>query len=248
MKAYTCLYVEDEDFLRDEIARFLKRRVGRLIVAENGQDGLEKFNQFPIDIVITDLKMPIMDGIEMTKKIRELNSDIPIIITTALSDVELMQLSIEIGVDRYLLKPIEVGALTNALESIEKKIAKKNNEKRLANMNSEEAKLIEKKIETEIARILKSTSGKGPQKVTVFLRANLVEVVIVGSRTTLENTILSSDSNNRIADYIRETYYQQIKPDVEFAVKEITGYHAVWINQICEGKKDIDIFKLILDI
>lgn len=248
LKDITCLYVEDEIFLREEIARFLKRRVGRLITAENGQEGLEKFEKFPVDLVITDLKMPVMDGLEMTREIREKNDRVPVIITTALSDVELMQSSIEVGIERYLLKPIDVSALTAALESVSKKLAKLTLEQTLRHINVEESKSLERKIESEVARIIKMSSGKGPQKVTAFLRANLVEIVITGSRTTLELTLLKSDANKRIADYVRETYYQQIQVEIESIISDIIGYKAIWMSQNCNSQKDVDMFKLILEI
>lgn len=248
MKELTCLYVEDEPFLREEIARFLKRRVGHLIVAENGQDGLEKFEQFPIDFIITDLKMPVMDGIDMTRKIRERNDRVPVIITTALSDVELMQSSIEIGIERYLLKPLEIDVLTQALESVKKKINKQNFENTLNSIDVEESKLIERKIEAEVAKTIKATSGKGPQKVSAFLRANLIEIVITGSRTPLEQTILCAEENKRIADYIRETYYQQIQSEIEAAIKDLTGFRAIWMSQSCNSQRDVDMIKLILEI
>ncbi|MBF4695302.1 Na-translocating system protein MpsC family protein [Fusibacter ferrireducens] len=248
MKELTCLYVEDEPFLREEIARFLKRRVGHLIVAENGLEGFEKYEQFPVDLIITDLKMPVMDGLDMTRKIRETNDQIPVIITTALSDVELMQSSIEIGIERYLLKPLDVIALTQALESVKKKIDKQNFEKSLNVLSVEESKSLERKIESDVAKIVKLTSGKGPQKVTAFLRANLIEIVITGSRTPLEQTILSSDANKRIADYIRETYYQQIQSEIESAIHEITGFKAIWMNLSCNSQRDVDMIKLILEV
>ena len=62
------LYVEDEEFHREQLGIFLKRRVGKLYLAENGKDGLNKFKELNPDIIITDLKMPEMDGIEMTQK------------------------------------------------------------------------------------------------------------------------------------------------------------------------------------
>ncbi|GAU78255.1 Na-translocating system protein MpsC family protein [Fusibacter sp. 3D3] len=248
MKELTCLYVEDEPFLREEIARFLKRRVGHLIIAENGQEGFQKYEQFPIDLIITDLKMPVMDGIDMTRKIRETNERIPVIITTALSDVELMQSSIEIGIERYLLKPIDITALTQALESVKKKIYKQNLEKSLHELNVEDSKSLERKIESDVAKIVKLTSGKGPQKVTAFLRANLIEIVIAGSRTPLEQTILEADENKRIADYVRETYYQQIQSEIENAIREITGFKAIWMSQSCNSQRDVDMIKLILEI
>ena len=101
------LYVEDEDFHREQLGIFLKRRFGKLYLAENGFIGFEKFKETSPDIVITDLKMPEMDGIELTKRIREIDKDCAIIITTAFSDVETILEAVNIGIDKYVLKPIK---------------------------------------------------------------------------------------------------------------------------------------------
>lgn len=241
------LYIEDEPVLRDEITTFLKRRVKSVTVASNGKEGLEKFATYPIDFIITDLKMPVMDGIEMAREIRKSNTTIPIVITTALSDVELMQSSIEIGVNRYLLKPIDLETFNNMLESVCQKIL--NNRKNLVfSLTVEESKNLERRIETEFAKILKQTTGKGPSRVQVFLSANLIEIVIHGARTPFEHTILSNDKNVRIGDYIREVYYAQLKNKIQDCIFEISGYKAIWQMHICDSARDVDIIKMVLEI
>lgn len=82
----TLLYVEDEDIARLSIGGFLRRKVEELLLASNGSEGLQLYQQKRPAVVITDLEMPIMNGMEMIKKIRELDRDIPIIITTAYDD------------------------------------------------------------------------------------------------------------------------------------------------------------------
>ncbi|MDW7661705.1 MAG: Na-translocating system protein MpsC family protein [Bacillota bacterium] len=241
------LYIEDEPVLREEITTFLKRRVKSVIVASNGKEGLEKFATYPVDFIITDLKMPVMDGIEMAREIRKSNTAIPIVITTALSDVELMQSSIEIGINRYLLKPIDLETFNNMLESVCQKIS--NNRKNMVfSLTVEESKNLERRIETEIAKILKATTGKGPSKVQGFLRANLIEIVIHGARTPFEQTILSNDKNVRIGDYVREVYYAQLKNKIQDSIFEISGYKAIWQTHKCDSTRDVDIIKMLLEI
>ncbi|MBF0370586.1 MAG: diguanylate cyclase, partial [Magnetococcales bacterium] len=80
-------------------------RVGRLLVAENGQKGLEVFRNEKPDVVVTDILMPIMDGLAMAQAIRETEPDLPIIVTTAYNDDDYFLRSIEIGIDRFVLKP-----------------------------------------------------------------------------------------------------------------------------------------------
>ncbi|MBZ0157762.1 MAG: diguanylate cyclase [Alphaproteobacteria bacterium] len=116
------LFTEDEIPAREMIARMLKREVRTLYLAENGQKGLELFLKHSPDIVITDIRMPVMDGLEMAEKIKSINKQTPIIVTTAHDDSDFFLKSIEIGVDRYLLKPVDVFRLGTALREMERTI------------------------------------------------------------------------------------------------------------------------------
>ena len=86
LKNTTGLYVEDEEIVREILGMFLRRRFKNLHEAENGADGLELFKQFNPDIVITDIEMPVMNGLEMIKEIKEIDESKPIIIITAFKD------------------------------------------------------------------------------------------------------------------------------------------------------------------
>ena len=86
LKQLTLLYVEDEDIARLSIGSFLRRYVGTLLLASNGSEGLQLYQEHRPAVVITDLEMPVMNGMEMIRRIRELNHAIPIIITTAYDD------------------------------------------------------------------------------------------------------------------------------------------------------------------
>ncbi|MDH8678275.1 Na-translocating system protein MpsC family protein [Fusibacter bizertensis] len=241
------LYVEDEPILREEITRFLKRRVKTVTSVENGQEALAIFDVFKFDFVITDLMMPVLDGVEMAKKIREKNLDIPIVITTALSDVELMQSTIEVGIDRYLLKPIDVETLNQMLISMNEKLTRKKKKEQRFRLSLDEVKSIERKTETEIARVIKLSTGKGPNRVQAFLQANLCEIVISGSRTQLEQTILKQEKNTRIGDYLREVLYTQLKETFETSIKEVTGIRVVFQGLKCNSTKDIDVIRFIFE-
>ena len=117
------LYVEDEDDIREEIEEFLELEVGELIVAKNGQDGLEKFKLHSPDVVITDIQMPIMDGLKMAQEIKKIDKLTPIIVTTAFNENDYLLKSINIGIDKYVLKPIDLNVLIDAMfKSVENKI------------------------------------------------------------------------------------------------------------------------------
>ncbi len=112
------LYVEDEALIRLEIAEMLKQKVEGLYVAEDGEDALKIFNEKKIDVVITDVRMPKMDGLELSRNIRKVNPEIPIIITTAYSDVEYLLKSLELGINQYIIKPIYFEKLVDSLSKI----------------------------------------------------------------------------------------------------------------------------------
>lgn len=110
------LYVEDDLMTQEEVSYFLKKYVKELHVAKNGQEGINIFLQNKIDMIITDIQMPKMNGLEMSKKILEINPEIPIAITTAYSDSEYLMQAIELGIDKYILKPLHLGELLAVIQ------------------------------------------------------------------------------------------------------------------------------------
>ncbi len=112
------LFVEDEPAVRFELKRFLERYSSEVITAENGEEGLSLFNKHMPDIVVTDIKMPKMNGIEMAKKIKKDFPDQTIIFTTAHSDNSYFLEAIEMQVDGYILKPVDLGLLKKKINNI----------------------------------------------------------------------------------------------------------------------------------
>lgn len=113
LKNITILYAEDEAALREITLNILKGFTNKQLVAENGAQGLELFKQHEseIDIIITDVNMPVMNGLEMIREIKKINPNIPIIVATAFSNTEYLLEAIDIGVDKYVLKPIDMKKL-----------------------------------------------------------------------------------------------------------------------------------------
>lgn len=118
LKSLDILYVEDEEAVRELIEKRLSRHFGKIYTAPNGEVGLYKFDTYRPRIVITDIRMPIMNGIEMLEGIKEKRSDVKVVVTTAHSDGDYMLRSIDIGVEKYILKPVNVDALIMAVSKI----------------------------------------------------------------------------------------------------------------------------------
>lgn len=116
LKEITVLYVEDEAIIRDELIDILKDEVQTLHVAKNGEEGLALFQEHQIDIVLTDIRMPVMDGLEMSRAILKIDANTPIIISSAFNDTPYLMESIQLGIHYYLLKPINLSELFTTLE------------------------------------------------------------------------------------------------------------------------------------
>ncbi len=119
LKNSTILYIEDDEIVRDNISSYLKRQCKDLHVAVDGLDGLEKFNEYNPDIIITDIEMPNMNGLDMAKKIRKTSSTTQIIITTAYADAQYLIQAVNLHLIKYIIKPISLPKLTSALNDCE---------------------------------------------------------------------------------------------------------------------------------
>ena len=107
LKTLKILIVEDEkrlaQLLRDAISEYFFS----VIIAKDGNEGLKKFKSFKPDIIITDIMMPLCDGLDMTIKIKKFDENIPIIILSAHSDKEKLLKAIDIGISKYFIKPFD---------------------------------------------------------------------------------------------------------------------------------------------
>jgi diguanylate cyclase (GGDEF)-like protein len=112
------LYVEDDKATLEASSFLLENFFKTITTAVNGKDGLEKFKNNNIDLIITDINMPYLNGLEMIAKIKEIDKDIKIIIFSANIEPKYFTESIKLGVDGYLLKPIDTEYLINTLENI----------------------------------------------------------------------------------------------------------------------------------
>jgi len=111
------LYVEDDRDIAEEIEAFLSRVVSKVVYAQDGEEAYSLYKKEKIDMLLTDIQMPKMNGLELISKIRKQDRSIPILITTAYNDTAFLLESINLGVDGYLLKPLD-------LEIMKEKIVK----------------------------------------------------------------------------------------------------------------------------
>ncbi len=125
LKKLNILLVEDEK----NLAQLLKSAIGdnfnSFTIANNGKEGIEMFLKLSPDLVITDIMMPDLTGLEMAKELKEINPDIQIIILSAFSDKDKFLGAIDVGVIKYFIKPFDPDELVDFISSVSDKL--KNN-------------------------------------------------------------------------------------------------------------------------
>jgi len=122
---FNILYVEDDSIVRELTLDLLGNYATTIYSAENGNDAFEQFKENTIDLVITDLIMPKSDGMSLIKKIRNINKKVPVIIISAYDDNETLHSSIEMNVQGFILKPVNISKLTALISEIKSKHEKK---------------------------------------------------------------------------------------------------------------------------
>jgi len=112
------LYVEDEQTIREEMVEILELDFNHVYVASNGVEGLEMFLKHHPDLIISDIQMPIMDGICMSKEILSIDPDAKIILTTAFNEQGYLEKAKETGVKGYVKKPVNINELLEKIEAV----------------------------------------------------------------------------------------------------------------------------------
>ena len=120
LKKLRLLCVEDNKTTQVLYGSIFEDLVNDVVYAFNGKEGFEKFNEFDIDIIISDYNMPEMNGLDMIKRIRELDKNVPIIFVSAIEEIQVIVKAIESDVSSFIQKPIQNNEIVKALENASK--------------------------------------------------------------------------------------------------------------------------------
>lgn len=122
LRSLKLLFVEDEEDLINIISDTLDKLQANYLTARNGEEALKLLSEnTDIDAVITDINMPVMNGLEMIEKIKKINKELPIIIMSAHTESEYIKSASDLGVENYLLKPFDFMKFIELMASMEMK-------------------------------------------------------------------------------------------------------------------------------
>ncbi len=145
-KELTLLYVEDDRELREQFMRVLKPKLKNVYEAADGEVALKKYEEYHPDMMLVDINLPKIDGLEVIKKVRVNDHDIKIVVLSAYSDQEKLFKAIKLGLCDYLIKPVPYKNLLALFEELAFKMKTKDEEKELLSLKNNYFWNNEKKI------------------------------------------------------------------------------------------------------
>lgn len=129
LSTYSILFAEDEDHARESIGEILSIFCKKVILAKDGKEALELYNKEKPDIVILDIEMPYLNGLEVCEQIRDTNRNVPIVIATAYTNTEYFLKAVGLNLTAYILKPIKATDLRDSLKKCVGNITYNQNQK-----------------------------------------------------------------------------------------------------------------------
>lgn len=219
LKHISVLYVEDEADVREFTGKLLSSLVKNIHLAKNGLEGLETFkdNKEEINLIISDINMPKMGGLEMCEEIKKINPYIPVVITSAHNDPNFLKRAIEIGVSSYAMKPIDLYQLIDSMIKAFEPILLK---KQLEELNVS----LETRVEQEIKKI----------KSILDAQDNIILVVKNKEITNVNKKFLEFFGINSLNDF--ELNYQCItsafEDDYGFISRQSLKEVDCWISYV----------------
>jgi len=225
LKKLSILYVEDDEMARNQLARTLNRLFKNVILANNGLDGLEKYIKAKkegtrIDLILSDVNMPKLNGLEMLEKIRKIDNNIAIIYTTARTETEFLLKAIELHADHYVIKPINLQDVINKIQ----KVCEKNYLEELIESKNKELKQYLSIINNVAAIIKMDVNGKITYANSHFLQNLKAE----------ENEILGEDFENIIHKDMAKGFITSMWEDIK--------NDKIWNENIKFFNKENDFF------
>ncbi|MDD2887881.1 MAG: diguanylate cyclase [Aliarcobacter sp.] len=221
LKTISVLYVEDENDVREFTSKLLSSLLQNVYVAQNGLEGLKIFEEHKddIDLIVSDINMPKMDGLSMCEAIKKINPEIPLVITSAHNDTNFLKRSIEIGVTTYAMKPIDLYQL---IESIVKAMEPIILKRKLIELNLS----LESKIEQEISKI----------KSILDAQDNIIIVTNKEEITNVNKKFLDFFGVDNFDEFIatKKNIFDFFEEEFGFITKEQINKQESWIKYIKE--------------
>ncbi|MDE8733642.1 response regulator [Eubacteriales bacterium DFI.9.88] len=250
LNALKLLYIEDDKNTRESLSYYLKKRTGKLISAATGVEALSQYYLHEPELLVVDLLLPDMNGIDVIKEVRQANIDCRIIITSSVEDTDVILKSVDLGIDGYIIKPINPKVLVDKLEASAALYAVHSGRGPSldASSMSDEKRLKEAAIKKEFLDLIKKKAGRGARDVTVAWLPGTIEIVSYDAYTAIEKTMLGNVRNFSSLEQFRQLFYKTILPDIEEIISRTAACKAELVSARTNVQKQVDklVFKIFL--
>ena len=266
MDLYRIILVDDEEEVRKSIIRKIDwTAVGFAVVgdAENGEDALEKIENLEPDVVLTDIRMPYMDGLTLAERIRQKYPSMKIVIFSGYDDFEYAKQAIKLNVTEYILKPVNVEELTAILKRIKTNLDEEIEQKRNVNLLRENYKRSLPILREQFLKDLISRPMDG-ETVQTLLReydiplagakkwiAIAVELELEQELTQEEAPLPLHEEKNLIPISVMQILSENLKPCYRFSLVSFSGSadaKIAGIAAIDENNSQTELINILGDI
>ncbi len=246
LKDLRIMCVEDEPDAREALVSLLRRRARKVMGCENGRKGLESFECFMPDIIVADLLMPEMGGIEMIKEIRMKypGANFKVLVLTAMNDTETIIRAVDAGIDKYVIKPVDMKDFLQAINEIAEKLTARRNS--IRSISEEDRLLLQNEVRKCFAADIKRLSGRGPKEIKVFFGDETIEITAFEFMTTIERSIFNDKSNKNMIQYVREKFFSVNSDKFSESISDVIGLPVTMRTSVIDVEGDR--IKLIFDI
>ncbi len=217
------LCIEDDPFAREEMVYFLRKRAGKVFSAANGMEGLEQIELHEPDVIIVDLLMPGMDGLTMLRNLRAAGNSAHAVIVTSVNAVETVIEAVELGIDSYIVKPLDFAELELKLGKISDAITIGRGTSAGSLSALENKRAAEDGIKKSLIRTLKDYTGKGPREAVVQLLRDEVKITVFGALTTMETNLAKDVKNMGLVKQSRNAAYEAMGKGIEKLIEREVG-------------------------
>ncbi|MGX7023815.1 response regulator transcription factor [Vagococcus hydrophili] len=211
------LIVEDDENLALLYQSTLKKRQFKTVIAKNGLDALEKFDEYTIDLVISDIMMPDMDGFQLVESVRASGFQLPFLFISAKNSFEDKKRGFKLGVDDYMVKPIDVNEMLLRVEALLRRAKIVSSQKLTVGKTILDKETLEINDGTRFEML--------PQKEFLLLYRLLSYPNKIFTRQQLMDEIwgMESDSDERTIDVHIKRLRSRLDDNPDFSIETIRG-------------------------
>ncbi len=217
------LLVEDDRLSLFVYSEFIKNVVSDVYTAGNGREGVKVFKRKKPDIIVTDIMMPEMDGLEMIRKIKEIDPNVKVIMISGHSEADYFIRSIDLGVDGYLLKPVDNNRLKNKISELGKNILLS---QKVENM-MEELKTLNLELEEKV-------------KERTLLLSNEIK-----EKENAEKALIKAKEKAEESDKLKGAFLANVSHEIQTPIKAIISFSNLLHSDLQDEKRRKELISII---